>query len=137
MSEQSQDLDSLLGALRPVLHPGVYVFCVAPQGLWLEGVPMVAMFREDEGTTLIVEETFARDQQLTPLLRAAWITLTVNSDLRAVGLTAAVSSALANAGIACNVIAAAHHDHLFVPEERRSDALKVLKGLSGQQAGGT
>ncbi|MEO1490422.1 MAG: ACT domain-containing protein, partial [Pseudomonadota bacterium] len=56
--------------------------------------------------------------------------LEVHSDLEAVGLTAAVSVALADAGIACNVIAGLHHDHLFVPWERRETAIEQLQRLS-------
>ena len=50
--------------------------------------------------------------------------------LTAVGLTAAVSTALARAGISCNVIAGYHHDHLLVPADRADEALHVLAGLS-------
>jgi uncharacterized protein len=64
------------------------------------------------------------------LFRAAWLTLSVHSDLQAVGLTAAVAAALARAGVACNVIAAAHHDHLFVPLEAADAALVALNALS-------
>lgn len=63
------------------------------------------------------------------LFRAAWITLTVHSDLQAVGLTAAVATSLADAGISCNVVAAAHHDHLFVPVESAGLAIAVLQAL--------
>jgi hypothetical protein len=63
------------------------------------------------------------------LFRAAWITLTVHSDLQAVGLTAAVATALAQSGISCNVVAAAFHDHIFVPVESAKEALSVLQQL--------
>ncbi|HCH95585.1 MAG TPA: hypothetical protein DFK13_12220, partial [Erythrobacter sp.] len=59
----------------------------------------------------------------------ARITLTVHSDLEGVGLTSAVSGALADAGIACNMIAAFHHDHAFVPCPRAAEALDVLRAL--------
>jgi hypothetical protein len=52
-----------------------------------------------------------------------------------VGLTATVATALAEAGIACNVVAGFHHDHLFVPWERREDALAILSDLSARAAG--
>jgi len=68
-------------------------------------------------------------------LRAAWLTLAVASDLHDVGLTAAVAGALADAGIACNVLAAVHHDHLFVPLERADAALAALAALQ-RGAGG-
>ena len=48
----------------------------------------------------------------------------------AVGLTAAVSTALARAGIACNMLAGFHHDHLLVPLNRLDDALDVLDTLA-------
>ena len=60
---------------------------------------------------------------------AAWITLNVHSALEAVGLTAAVSQALALAGISCNVVAAYHHDHLFVPVSEARRALHILQGM--------
>ena len=62
---------------------------------------------------------------------AGWITLTVQSSLAAVGLTAAVSTALAEAGISCNVVAGYHHDHLLVPADRLDDALAALRRLAG------
>jgi len=54
----------------------------------------------------------------------------VHSALEGVGLTAAVTSALADMGIACNVVAGFHHDHLFVPWQRREEALDALRRLS-------
>lgn len=63
------------------------------------------------------------------------MTLGVHSDLAAVGLTAAVASALVVAGIACNVIAAAHHDHLFVSLDAADAALAVLNALQQSAAG--
>jgi uncharacterized protein len=60
----------------------------------------------------------------------SWITLTVNSSLDGVGLTAAVSQALAEQGIPCNVVAAAHHDHLFVPERRAEETVLILESLA-------
>jgi hypothetical protein len=56
----------------------------------------------------------------------------VQSDLSAVGLTAAFSSALADAGISCNVVAGVFHDHLFVPVDQATQAMLTLQAL--QQA---
>ena len=123
------DLDELLSAMQPVLNGGVYVYCVIPHEADATGMNAIATFRETEGTTIILEEAVAAAHRLTPLFRAAWITLTVNSDLHAVGLTAAVAAALADAGISCNVVAAAHHDHLFVPADRADAAMQVLRCL--------
>ncbi len=126
----SQDLGELLRSLQPVLNPGVYVYCVVHDEAGLEGVPAMAVVREREGTTVIIEESLALARGLTPIYRAGWITLTVASDLAAVGLTAAVARALTDAGISCNVVAAAHHDHLFVPVDDGPRAVEVLRGLS-------
>ncbi|HCH64870.1 MAG TPA: acetyltransferase, partial [Deltaproteobacteria bacterium] len=71
---------------------------------------------------------------LSVLFRAAWITLTVHSDLQAVGLTAAVASALTAVGVSCNVVAGAHHDHLFVPEGMADRAMAALRDLQEASA---
>lgn len=42
---------------------------------------------------------------------------------------AAFSYALAGAGVGCNVVAGAWHDHLFVSAERAHDAMTVLQTL--------
>jgi hypothetical protein len=53
----------------------------------------------------------------------------VNSTLDEVGLTATVSRVLADAGISCNVIAGAAHDHLFVDWPSGHHALNLLRQL--------
>ncbi len=124
--------------MQPSLNEGVYVFASVPPDTDTRSLGPIATFREAEGLTLIVEEQRALKAGLPVLFRAAWITLTVHSDLQAVGLTAAVAAALAQAHISCNVVAAAFHDHLFVPVESGGDALAALQQLqrrSGQGAG--
>ena len=64
--------------------------------------------------------------------RFAWITLGVESPLTAVGLTAAVSTALAEAGIACNVVAAMRHDHVFVPFDRAARRWRCCERLQAE-----
>ena len=59
----------------------------------------------------------------------ALIRLNVYSALDGVGLTAAVAGALAEAGIACNMVAALNHDHVFVPADRATQALSILRAL--------
>ena len=84
-----------------------------------------ALIREEEGVTLIAPTDDPGRKG-----HYARITLQVYSDLEGVGLTAAVTNGLAAADIACNVVAAFHHDHLFVPWERREEALDILTALS-------
>jgi len=128
-SEPISDLAELLRSMRPVLNDGVYSFVTVPSGFDVMSVSPIATFLEREGLSLIVPEHVAVSHRLTPIFRAAWITLTVHSDLNAVGLTAAVSTALADAGISCNVVAAAHHDHLFVPADGAAEAMTALHRL--------
>jgi len=132
MSNPISDLAMLLSTMEPVLHKGVYVYSVVPSNTDLSSIPAIAMFREAEGTTVIMSEAEALDANLSVLFRAAWITLKVHSDLQAVGLTAAFSRALSEAGISCNVVAAAYHDHIFVPIDRAAESIELLKAL--QQA---
>ena len=126
------DLTLLLRSLEPELHPGVYVFAVLPAGRELGSLPVVATLQEREGLTVVLEEGAAQQAGLSSLFRTAWITLTAHSDLEAVGLTAAFSGALAGAGISCNVLAGAYHDHLFVPVVRAQETMDLLEKL-GQQ----
>lgn len=137
MSQPVSDLAELLVSMQPELNEGVYVFSSVPADRDLSWLAPVATFREREGLTLIIDEATALREELPVLFRAAWITLTVHSDLQAVGLTAAVAEALTKASISCNVVAAAFHDHIFVPVERAADALAQLAGLQAQAAGAT
>ncbi len=123
-----RDLQEMLAGLDPVCDPRPYRFLALPpedaSADWIEDP--FAVIREEEGMTFVVpsevegggEGHFAR------------IVLQVNSALDGVGLTASVATGLAAEGIACNVIAAFRHDHLFVPWERRNDAMTVLTRLS-------
>lgn len=125
----SSDLAALLREMQPILNPGVYAFSIAPQGMDLAGLELVASMREREGLTIVAEESSVVRVGLPVMFRAAWITLNVDSDLLVVGFTARFAAALAEADIACNVIAGVHHDHLFVPVEVGPRALDVLLAL--------
>ena len=104
-----RDLSQLLHALNPTLHPERYGFSAASE---------FALVREEEGLTLI---------QPDPSGEWARISLGVHSSLEAVGLTAVLSSRLADVGISANIVAGLFHDHLFVPWDRRNDALATLR----------
>lgn len=132
MSKPIATLAAMLQSLDPQLNSGVFVFATAHAEFNLEALNAIATFRESEGLTLVVEEGEAERAGLRAEFRAAWITLRINSDLHAVGLTAAVSAALAQAGISCNVLAAVHHDHIFVPVEAAAAALAALRALQSQ-----
>ena len=126
------DLAELLAGLEPSLSDGEFVFLSIPDNAGAHGnagAPW-AVIREDEGTTLILERPPAEGTGKEEGETFRRITLTVHSSLAAVGLTAAVSRALAEAGIPANVVAGFHHDHIFVPAGRAGEALAVLEALS-------
>lgn len=130
MPAGERDLPVLLAALDPELHPGRYVFALAPGDGIPAGADIVATVREDEGLTLVLALEDAERAGLSYDDPMQWITLRVHSALDAVGLTAAFSTALAVAGISANVIAGLHHDHVFVPAGQGEQAVQVLRALS-------
>ncbi|MDX2743170.1 MULTISPECIES: ACT domain-containing protein [Streptomyces] len=127
-----RDLRTLLHSMRPELNPGRYVFTTVPGGETPAGVTPVATVAEREGMTLVLPESEAVAAGLAYDYVAGWITLRVHSALDAVGLTAAVSLALTDAGVSCNVVAGYHHDHLFVPYARAEEAVQVLEALAAE-----
>jgi len=127
-----QDLYTLLATLSPRLSDGEYVFCTFPgagYGEYAELDP-VACVLEAEGLTLVVPTANARAHGLDWQSPLRMITLGVHSSLDAVGLTAACARQLAARGISANVIAAYHHDHVFVPAPRALEALAALNALT-------
>ncbi|MFF2847754.1 ACT domain-containing protein [Streptomyces sp. NPDC058001] len=124
-----RDLRRLLSGMRPELNPGRYVFTFTEAGV-PSGVTPVVTVAEPEGLTLVVRQEDADTAGLAYAYVAGWITLRVHSALDAVGLTAAVARELATAGLSCNVVAGYHHDHLFVPHERATEAVTLLDDLA-------
>ena len=136
-----KDLQTLLSTMQPSLSPETYVFLTLPKPLalllfsdaaLLSSLAPQLLFEESEGTTIITTQEraaaqgFNADQRIFPSKK---ISLSVHSDLEAVGLTAAISTAFTEAGISANVVAAFYHDHVFVPEDRAEDAMEVLRLL--------
>jgi uncharacterized protein len=126
-----RDLQQLLWNMRPCCTQAVRIYLGPRAGP--AGLRPVVTVAEDEGLTLVVAQQQADAAGLAYDYVAAWITLRVTSALDAVGLTAAVASALARAGLSCNVVAGFHHDHLFVPYHRAADALGALEALARRE----
>ena len=121
------DLALLLREMRPVLHPEPYGFTL--QGVAAVAVPF-ALIAEDEGMTVIAPLSALQAAGLAGAEPMARISLTIHSALTAVGLTAAIAGALAARGISANVVAGFHHDHVFLPWDRKDDAMAALRALS-------
>ena len=122
------DLRRLLAELAPQLAP-------RPRAIRSQAaeasvpVETIMLFREDEGVTTVVEVDESTDEALW-----AQITLRIHSSLEAVGMMAAIATALAARDIPCNAVSAYYHDHLFVPWSRRDDAIAALQALTGDTA---
>jgi uncharacterized protein len=124
----------MLAAMNPALDGPDYVFCATIDARKVaEAAPhALGTFREAEGLTLILERGTAEASGFDASQPMRRIVLQVNSALDGVGLTAAVASALAEEDIPCNVVAAFHHDHVFVPAEMAERALAILKDLEAK-----
>ena len=131
MDRGETDLSALLAGLAPELLEGEFVFCTFEGARYGDHAALepFAAVTEREGLTLVVprERADAHGLSYTSVWRG--ITLTVHSSLEAVGLTAAVSRALAERGISANMIAGYYHDHVFVQTGQAEEAIEVLSRL--------
>ena len=132
MTRPTLKLEKMLANLDPLVDATPYCFIlVSPATAPVALGSALGTFREQEGVTAIVPESVARElgDSGSPYSR---ITLQLMSPLDAVGLTSIVSSNLAEEGISCNVVAAFHHEHLFVPWKRGFEAVDLLRNLQKQ-----
>ena len=122
------DLAAILSQVDPRLVDGELAFVTVPGAAYGDHADLgpVAVMREAEGLTLVVPRDRADAAGLPYDGAFRQITLTVQSSLHAVGLTAVVAGRLAAQGISANVIAGFHHDHVFVPAARADEALAAL-----------
>jgi uncharacterized protein len=128
-----RDLKTLLLNMKPEMHDGVFVFCsVAEETEIPATLKPKYIFREREGTTLVVRQEEAESAALPYQFASRQITLTVHSSLEAVGFLAAITGRLAEAGISVNAVSAFYHDHLFVSEHRADEVLRLLQDMSKQ-----
>jgi len=123
------NLDTLLKSMNPELAEDPYVFAQFVNEI-LPGINYWALIKEDEGTTAILTVNEARRLGMEIHNTYGRITLKIHSSLDAVGLTAAIATALAKRSISANVVAGYYHDHFFVPSEKADEALEVLKELA-------
>ncbi len=130
------DLGRLLANLDPRLDPREFGYAILPHDAPLPpGFHPFGLFHEDEGLTVIATAADLAASGIPALTGLARLTMMVQSSLEAVGMTAAMATALTRVGISANVVAAYYHDHIFVPWDRRDEAVAVLRGLA--QGGGT
>lgn len=131
-----KETDAMIAGMAPVRDAEIWHFCTtADPTLIARAQPhALAGFSEDQGASFILPDTVARDLGFPTEMPMTRITLSVHSALDGVGLTAAVATALAADHIPCNMVAAYHHDHAFVPVEQAERAMAILQDLA-EQAG--
>ena len=126
-----RETGAMVALMNPAIAVGEVVFCTTTDERTVESARTLALgsFREAEGVTLILPRAEAEALGFPVDIPMRRITLAVHSALDGVGLTAAVASVLAAEAIPCNVVAAFHHDHVFVPSGTAERALAILKAL--------
>lgn len=125
--EGIKDLNKLLKKMRPELVNGEYVFCTLPEAQYNKlQLDSLLVYNEKEGITVIIERKTADINSLSYSNVWALITLTVHSDLSAIGFLAKITNKLAESGISVNVISAYYHDHLFVPIDLAEKTIEIL-----------
>jgi len=136
MADVARTAYEMISGMTPVVRPGLFVFITTndPALVALLSSKAISTFREDEGLSMLIPVELAQKSMLNVESPMRCITLNVFSSLEGVGLTAAVSSALGDNGIPCNMVAAFHHDHVFVPSEMCDQAMEVLILLQNQAA---
>lgn len=127
-----RDVIRLCAETRPMMHAAIYVYCcfhdfVLPDGLVQDEV--LFTFSEREGLTAVLQKQTAERLALPFLFESRLVTLDVHSSLDAVGFIATIATALANAKIPCNAVAAYYHDHLLIPVSRADEAITLLERL--------
>ncbi len=124
------NLGALLRTLKGTLVDGVFVFATVtavPTGLRPRMV-----FEEAEGTTLICLREEAEAHGVPYEFASRMITLDVHSSLEAVGFMAVIATELAKEGMGVNPVAGFYHDHIFVPDGREGDAMRVLERIAAE-----
>ena len=124
------NLDVLLASMSAVLVEGLHVFATVPPERALPDVNPVMSSTEAEGTTYILLKSEADRLELPYAFPCRMITLNIHSSLDAVGFIARIATELAKHDMGVNPVSGFYHDHLFVPDGREDEALRVLRDLA-------
>jgi hypothetical protein len=121
--------------MTPELLAGVHVFTTLPPDAPVpDKLHPVMLFREREGTTLIVLEEEAKAVGLDAVFPCRMVTLNIHSSLEAVGFLAAITTRLAAASMGVNPVSGFYHDHLLVPADRAEEVMDMLRKLAADNA---
>jgi hypothetical protein len=138
MDTPARTLEEALQRTRAVALPGPFgVVGIAPGstpdlGALLAGPPPRQVVREEDELTFLGPWEEAQDLASAGAGLAgpfAWIRFETPMAWELVGFLGAVTAALAEAGISLGTVCGYSRDHLFVPWERRQEALACLARL--------
>jgi uncharacterized protein len=137
-----RDARAMIAGMTPLLRPQTYIFLSTTSRNLIDRLrpAAICIFREDEGTSMIVDiDAVTNDADIDSSHPMRRIVLQVYSSLEGFGLTAAVASALSEERIACNMVAAFYHDHVFVLAGDAERAMEILVALQREawREGGT
>jgi len=118
--------------MNPVMSPRIYTFGTLKDLSDLGDITPLCQFIEAEGVSLILDSEDARAVGLRGALDYKMITLSVYSDLEAIGFIATIAQRLAAALIPCNAVSAFFHDHVFVPKDLSEAAMYELHRLMAE-----
>jgi len=126
------NLNTLLSTMTATLVEGVYVFVTLKNQAVPTALSPRMTFVEAEGTTLIVTKDEAEAASLDYEFPCRMISLEVHSALEAVGFIAHIATELAKADMGVNPVSGFYHDHLFVPDGRQDDGLRILQRIANE-----
>lgn len=120
------DLNEILRSMKIQVKTGEFYYMSLPEDVTRPGISRdltrlyeaaIMQLKEREGLTIVVDADGQKiGEALAPTCRPSkpmgWITINVHSSLESVGLTAALSRALAIRDISANIIAGFYHDHI-------------------------
>jgi hypothetical protein len=112
--------------LLPETDDRVWVFCSVDPAFDYAPLDPIAVFVEREAVTLVVERHVAVRHELGFTFPSRRITFGAYTDLASVGILAGATTKLAAHGISTNAFCAYYHDHVFVPEDRADEAMRIL-----------
>jgi len=124
------NIEVLLSTLTATLVDGLYVFVTLKDSNVPAALAPRMMFVEAEGISLIVTRDEAEAAGFDYEFPCRMITLDVHSSLEAVGFIARIATELAKADMGVNPVSGYFHDHLFVPDGREHDALRILQKIA-------
>lgn len=129
MQSGGTDLNQLISGMQPVLAEDVFVFTTFKVGEAIGHFDPIMMFKEREGTTLILTQKVAEKAGLDFEFPCKMITLSVHSALDAVGFLAKITTRLAALNMGVNPVSGFYHDHLLIPVDKAELAMQELQSM--------